>query len=336
MKKVYFINRESFETHDGVMPTFRIVLILIALIISKSYEKASFLDFGEKDILIIVGVVYSLVVLFFKKWRKNFAFKYPFGLPVIDILFISCYIFFSGGSNSSLYLFYLIVIIFFATAYKLEYALIACAICITSYSAAVFLADGMMSESVFFRVIFIIFFSIFSGMINEKIHLHIYALATKDSLTSLYNYHYFFSSLECVLKNSMKSKSLVSLAIIDIDDFKLHNDKMGHLGGDQILKEISALIRENVRSNDIASRYGGDEFAIVLPNTASRSAMAICERIREKIQERFMEDNCETVTVSIGIATYPDDGFSCIELFNAADYALYEAKSTGKNATICK
>ena len=121
--------------------------------------------------------------------------------------------------------------------------------------------------------------------------------------------------------------------MVDIDFFKTYNDKYGHLTGDQILREIAGIIKDNIREIDIIGRYGGEEFCVVLPDTDNGGAGYVAERIRSAVEEATIKayDTTVKATVSLGIAVYPQDGKEMTELIDKADWALYRAKKQGRN-----
>ncbi len=124
-----------------------------------------------------------------------------------------------------------------------------------------------------------------------------------------------------------------SFLMIDVDHFKKLNDKYGHLAGDQVLREIAAIIQGNIREIDIAGRYGGEEFCVVLPDTDRDGALYVAERIRQATKETSIKayDTVVESSVSIGISTFPQDGKKASELIDKADWALYRAKKQGRN-----
>lgn len=153
--------------------------------------------------------------------------------------------------------------------------------------------------------------------------------STLDGMTSLYNHRTFTMLLERELECSRRKSRPLTLLMADIDNFKSINDSFGHLNGDAILIQLAAVLRENLRGMDIASRYGGEEFAIIFPETDAHEAGEIGERIRQCIEARFKREL--PVTISIGIAEFPGCGDCAKEVIQAADDALYRAKTQGKN-----
>ncbi|MBD3309477.1 response regulator [candidate division KSB3 bacterium] len=159
--------------------------------------------------------------------------------------------------------------------------------------------------------------------------------AITDQLTGLYNHSYFKQFLELEIERSVRQNHPLTLLLLDIDDFKMYNDTLGHLIGDEILRELGQLIRESIRKIDLAARYGGEEFAIILPYTDSANAMTTAERIREMIAsypfiyKKFLAS--KRLTTSIGIADFQNDITRTEDLIERADKALYKAKHDGKN-----
>jgi diguanylate cyclase (GGDEF)-like protein len=160
------------------------------------------------------------------------------------------------------------------------------------------------------------------------------ALSVTDDLTQLYNSRYLSQVLRRETKRASRSGRPLSLLFIDLDGFKSVNDTHGHLAGSRALVEAAGVIRVSARETDIVARFGGDEFAIVLPDTGSDGAMAVGDRVRERIaSHRFLQSEGLTIalTVSVGVATLPDVSISADGLIHAADNAMYWVKDRGKN-----
>ncbi|HMB79346.1 MAG TPA: sensor domain-containing diguanylate cyclase [Vicinamibacterales bacterium] len=159
-------------------------------------------------------------------------------------------------------------------------------------------------------------------------------LSVTDDLTHLYNSRYLNLVLRRETKRTSRSGRPLSLLFIDLDGFKAVNDTHGHLFGSRALVEAAAVIRRCARETDVVSRFGGDEFALVLPDTGGEGAFAVGERIRERIAaHRFLAGDGLDIhlTVSVGVATLPDVAASAEELVQAADKAMYLVKDSGKN-----
>jgi len=162
-------------------------------------------------------------------------------------------------------------------------------------------------------------------------------LAVTDSLTGLYNHNFFYTRLEEEFNKALRYNTTFSIIMMDIDDFKKINDSYGHRTGDMVLKEMANVIRKLVRKADVVSRYGGEEFAIILPHTYLEGAEEEADRIRENIlKHEYPGLNKETISVSLGVAAYVQKGaiINSGDLVNLADTALYEAKRSGKNRVV--
>ncbi len=157
--------------------------------------------------------------------------------------------------------------------------------------------------------------------------------AITDSLTSVHTRRYILERFDEELKRSRSRDINMSFIIIDVDNFKSYNDKYGHLTGDQILREVGGIIKENIREIDVAARYGGEEFCVILPDTDKAGAHYAAERIRVAAEKAVIKayDATVKVTISAGTATFPDDGVGRIELIDKADWGLYRAKKSGRN-----
>ena len=160
------------------------------------------------------------------------------------------------------------------------------------------------------------------------------ALSVTDDLTRLYNSRYLNLILRRETKRAARSGKPVSLLFLDLDGFKQVNDSYGHLAGSKALVEAAAVIRGCARETDVVARFGGDEFSLILPDTGQEGAVAVAERIGERLRSfRFLAGDGLSVhlTASIGVATLPDVAGSAEELIQAADTAMYRVKARGKN-----
>jgi len=162
-------------------------------------------------------------------------------------------------------------------------------------------------------------------------------LSTKDELTELYNRRYFMESAEREIAGSARYGQALSLLMLDLDFFKQINDNHGHPAGDEVLKHTARLLQNSIRKCDVACRYGGEEFAVIMPNTPLANARIFCERLRNKIEDSTVRYDTKKIryTVSIGLAQYSYDiDNSIANLIKRADDGLYAAKQQGRNRVI--
>lgn len=172
---------------------------------------------------------------------------------------------------------------------------------------------------------------------NSRLYEMVVHKSHTDSLTSLWNHGFFQDTLLAEIGKAKEHDLHLSLAIIDIDNFKKLNDTWGHQYGDIILTQLANIIKDSSRENDYVCRYGGEEFSMVLTKTNKEQAYLIAERLREKVaQHPFLDGTARQplkLTVSIGIAEFPHDASSKEDLIQLADKAMYTAKFIGKNTT---
>lgn len=161
-------------------------------------------------------------------------------------------------------------------------------------------------------------------------------LALVDRLTGLYNYSYFLDRLAEEKKRSDRFGSRLSLIMLDLDHFKALNDNFGHQQGNELLKQVANIIQAQIRSVDIPIRYGGEEFAVLLPNTSRTAATEVAERLRKAVSEAVFTvgGQSQQLTVSAGVAVYPLDASNELELIDKVDEALLQAKELGRNKVV--
>ncbi|HEV7389519.1 MAG TPA: diguanylate cyclase [Gemmatimonadaceae bacterium] len=163
---------------------------------------------------------------------------------------------------------------------------------------------------------------------NEELEL----LSTTDSLTGLSNHRSLMQRLDQEVARFRKEKRGFSVLVGDVDHFKQYNDAFGHPAGDEVLQRIAEIMRESTRKNDCCARYGGEEFVIVLPDTAAADALDTAEHIRARVAAKKFSGR--KMTLSIGVATFPDDADDAEAIIAVADEALYQAKREGRDRTV--
>ncbi len=334
IKNLGFLDRQRFEKYLIIERLNRVVwstYLIIKLVALQDFQ------IRPSTILIyaVLHFILSIIILLWKRLRDLLFFSLPAVITVIDILYITHAIAHTGLEQSHTYLLYILPITFWGIRYGIRGSIIISSSVSVLYLAVVYMHVGQIPFGILLRMVFFLYLSLYTGLLCDKTHKNIYSLATKDGLTSLYNQRYFFDSLNSTLEQALKNQQPVSLALLDLDNFKVHNDKLGHLRGDELLKKVSRKIKENIRSTDIAARYGGDEFVVIFPNTSCKDAIQVAERIRSSIEKDIrVPSDMTSLSVSIGIAVFPRDGLTPAELFDAADKSLYLAKNRGKNIVI--
>ncbi len=170
---------------------------------------------------------------------------------------------------------------------------------------------------------------------NSRLYEQTLLLSNTDYLTRLWNHGYFQNIINEEVKRATETKLPLSLIMLDIDNFKVYNDKLGHQAGDNVLREIGNILRESVRKSDWACRYGGEEFVIILPRTNKDESYKFAERLRAKIEiHPFANEEIQPfrkITVSLGVATFPEDATSKDDLIYKVDMAMLQAKNKGRN-----
>jgi diguanylate cyclase (GGDEF)-like protein len=167
----------------------------------------------------------------------------------------------------------------------------------------------------------------------DRLVAQLAAAATRDPLTGLLNRRGFADVIAAELERARRAERPFSLLVADIDRFKLVNDRVGHSGGDVVLRRIAELLRSGKRQVDSAARLGGEEFVLLVPDTDGDGALVLAERLRERVRATFADD-AQPITLSVGIATFPDDAVDAGALLRAADDALYAAKRAGRDRSV--
>jgi two-component system cell cycle response regulator len=169
----------------------------------------------------------------------------------------------------------------------------------------------------------------------ETAYVKMAEMSTVDELTKLYNRRYFLEALDGEFERASRYEREIALLMLDLDYFKKVNDTYGHPAGDMVLSDVGEILKKHVRRNDLACRYGGEEFAVILPNVSKDSIYSTYERFREMVSTQPFK--CESkqfhITVSIGIA-FSNDAESANDLLAHADQALYQAKESGRNRIV--
>jgi len=293
---------------------------------------------------------------------------------ILDALFVTLMVHFTGGVASWFWTLYIVLTIELTYLIPVKMEIIAIGlVSVLLYSTLVFLEylniispvtmpfmiKGLQFNLtyvliVWFWVFFLNTVAAFVTMYMHKLeNVQIRERVIRDGLTNLYNRRFFNHSINSEVERAKRFDRTLSLLMLDLDDFKKYNDTFGHLAGDNLLRIVSSIVGDNVRRQaeeptydiDIACRYGGEEFAIILPETGQASVLKKAEKLKEEVQTSgavILAEKLRTqvektkmagkgITVSIGVATYPSHAKDTQDLIEAADKALYQAKALGKN-----
>ncbi len=162
--------------------------------------------------------------------------------------------------------------------------------------------------------------------------------ADSDGLTGLLNKRALLNRLGDEIHETERQSLPLSLLILDVDHFKHYNDTNGHLEGDEVLKEVGRLLKRSIREDDVAARYGGEEFVVIYPGAGKDVAERLAESLRRAVESHGFSNGTSQplgrITLSGGVATFPEDALNAVDLLRAADQALYEAKATGRNRIV--
>lgn len=270
-----------------------------------------------------------------------------------DLVVLALMIFFSGGFESPLlvfFVFYIVMTTFLVEHYKALKNTLA-AIALVSF---IFLTHGgwhVTSKEIASLVGFgfiLLFTYLVSAYLSQSLRDNEGKLrellekfreqSVTDGLTGLYNQTHFFLLFNLQLERAKRYRTPLSLIIFDVDNFKNYNDSNGHIAGSAALKMVGQLTQKVFRASDILSKYGGDEFVIILPSSDKIGAFLGAERLRETVEHTVFQGG-ETqplgkVTLSLGIASYPEHGTTTREILDRADKAMYVAKESGRNKTV--
>jgi diguanylate cyclase (GGDEF)-like protein len=179
--------------------------------------------------------------------------------------------------------------------------------------------------------------SIVLALANLKLRIFLREQSIRDPLTGLFNRRYLEETLEREFNRAVRMQRPVGVIMLDLDHFKRFNDTHGHEAGDILLRKLGSFLKQHLRGGDIACRYGGEEFALVLPEVSLENVRLRAEELRDGIKHLNVEHNGKTLaalSMSLGIAMFPEHGATSQRVLNAADGALYEAKHKGRDRIV--
>lgn len=292
-------------------------------------------------ILVIFGMIMFFLMFIFNKNKDNKVYQVLEIIVFIIVFIISIYV--SGANESKNKYIFLFIIISYTIEYGMRTGLIIAGVA-TGFIASMDLFLGnnaainiqFENDLALFAMFFLVTWTIGYYVKLEQSYIqNLINYANIDGLTGAFNHRYFYKAIEGLFEESKNNNTQLSLLMLDLDYFKKYNDTYGHSQGDELLKQITNILRNNLRENDILCRYGGDEFSVILPRTNKEQACNVADRLREAVCNYDYSGkenlNNKMVTTSIGVSTYSNEMESYKELVENADTALYRAKFLRRN-----
>jgi diguanylate cyclase (GGDEF)-like protein len=311
-----------------------ILVLLYQVVFSPEPEASSNLALGT---LLFAGFVLSFHYLNF--YRKESNWKIAIETWAM-IAFITWVLMQTGGLDSPLVNLYLLVIITTALTLGKAATLLQIALIAACY---VWLANPAQSESMmlyfaalaaqFAPMILVAYITTMLSSDIRRALLHIKMLSEKDELTGVLNMRAFGTVADRISRQAARYSHSYTIMMVDSDSLKVINDRYGHQAGNRLLQLLVQCIQAQLRETDILARYGGDEFIVLLPETASAGAEIVATRIRQRVEAAVLttRDRPVSTTVSLGIASYPEHASDLEAVMERADQALYASKNAGRN-----
>ncbi|MGB2711804.1 MAG: diguanylate cyclase [Conexibacter sp.] len=291
----------------------------------------------ERGTLAIVGVAYLISAWLLWGASRLGAWALPLVLGLGSTL-ITGLAYFSGESPSPHVFFYLWVFLYTAYFFSRREAVVQIAYVGVTYGALLAVrtpATGALAWWLIGMGTLIVAAILVLAMRTrvELLIARLYDAARTDPLTRLPNRRGFREQLDLELERTRRGGTQMTVVVGDVDHFKEVNDRSGHQVGDAVLQRVAQLLNDGKRQIDLAARVGGEEFALVLPDTDAQGAFVLAERLREALRAAFTQDTVP-ITISFGIASFPAHAETAASLLHAADEALYAAKESGRNRTV--
>lgn len=312
---VFGTRRNRYDNH--VLRWLRLFVALIGIMIYFVSAQATV----HSLMTMVVIMIYSIVLMTCTKFR-NLLTKVPFLCAILDqsIIFYACY-YYGGLDCPFISLFYLPVLVY---AINTNYVQL---LFIMSISLAWLILLGVGTGSSWLSILYpcttVIIIGFFIKILVDQDFLTLMRHAMRDGLTGLYNYRYFYQQLNLMIED--RNTELISLLMIDLNEFKRLNDELGHVEGDRILQEVAQIIKNTVRSSDIVARYGGDEFAIILPGMGQELCEIKVQQLKIAITSMsYFSD------VAVGASQYPEEARTANKLVELADKRMYQQKFAQK------
>lgn len=307
------LRRLSGHYHTVALLRIFIVLIVITMLIIRDlFISPLIISMSGFILLYVVTAAFYPPLSKYLSKRSYLAFS-------IDLIGFFATSYFTGGLKSPfIYLFFLLIIAY-AVGPSSKKLLGAMTSTIIAIIILCFSSKGTTIDLASLLIKLIVCAIFLRALIFNDARILI-SFASRDGLTGLYSHQYFYDYIHRLVKPYLTNKSFC-LIMIDLDDFKIVNDKYGHLEGDRILKKVASTIKKQVRETDMVARYGGDEFAIILPGAGKQLCDSVVERLHQSIVELKPFNS-----VSIGVAHYPEEARDIQSLINLADERMYNSK----------
>ncbi len=274
--------------------------------------------------------------------RGRFASWMPAAHLNLGLVLLTIWVAFSGGAQSPFVWVYAVAVGIYGMFWGSRWGLVTATLCCVYLLAATFLDGLIRTPAASWLVLLLplrallanhiaVFFltAVVAATMRRQVK-EIFREAQTDELTGLANRRALRDTLDRELARAGGTTRPLSLLVVELDGFKAINDRLGHLEGDQVLKQVAGVLRDCCRSTDALARFGGDEFVAVLPQTSCDEALIVAKRIRAMV-EGLRRPAGTGMSASVGLATFPDDGLTVRELMEAADLAMYRVKARGGN-----
>jgi diguanylate cyclase (GGDEF)-like protein len=307
------------------------LLLLVSLLLRGSEDR-------DAENLAYVALASLVIAAFILLVYERLPIWFLRGAPGIGTVLVSLTVYFAGGEASAPYAMYMAWVVVSASLFlDIRLVLAHGVLCVGAYAFVLSILDGG-NELDGLRIVMLAgtvgVVALVMGGITAQIREVLRRLenaASTDPLTGLLNRRAFEEAFETELARARRGNFSIGVVMLDLDGFKRYNDEHGHHAGDVALQRLSGVLADGTRAIDHVGRIGGEEFAILAPESGTAGTLAMAERLRRSVELQFSGIG---LTASCGVASYPENGAERLKLMNAADRALYEAKASGRNRAV--